>query len=107
MKLEEHQKGALELPDSNRASLATDLLISRSAAVVDEDDGIDEAHHLSKELDENRSAGCSWQEIKQALGRPVISSEHQQLLDAHRARVANGESTLHDWDSLRHIIGNG
>jgi hypothetical protein len=69
MKLEEHQKGALELPDSNIASLAADLLISRSAAVVDEDDGIDEAHNRSKELDESPSAGCSWQEIKQTPGR--------------------------------------
>ena len=69
MKLEELQKRAMELPDSDRASLAADLLISLPAMLVDEDDGIAEARFRSKELDEDPSAGCSWLEIKQALGR--------------------------------------
>lgn len=69
MKLEELQKRAMELPDSDRASLAADLLISLPAVLVDEDDGVVEARHRSKELDEDPSAGCSWLEIKQALGR--------------------------------------
>lgn len=69
MKLEEIQKCAMELPDPDRASLATELLISLPAVLVDEDDGIAEARRRSKELDEDPSAGCSWQEIKQALGR--------------------------------------
>ncbi len=69
MKLEELQKHAMELPDSDRASLAADLLISLPAVLVQEDDGIAEARRRSKELDEDPSAGCSWLEIKQALGR--------------------------------------
>lgn len=68
MKLEEIQKCALELPDSDRASLATELLISLPSVLLDEDDGFAEARRRSKELDEDPSAGCSWQEIKQALG---------------------------------------
>jgi len=69
MKLEEIQKCAMELPDSDRASLAAKLLFSLPAVLVDEDDGIAEARRRSKELDKDPSAGCSWSEIKQALGR--------------------------------------
>jgi hypothetical protein len=69
MKFEEIQKRAMDLPDSDRASLAADLLIFLPAVLVDEDDGIAEARRRSKELDEDPSAGCSWLEIGQALGR--------------------------------------
>ena len=69
MKLEDIKREALDLPDSDRARLATELLISLPAVLVDEDDGIAEARRRSKELDEDPSAGCSWLEIKQALGR--------------------------------------
>jgi hypothetical protein len=69
MKLEEIQKRAMDLPDSDRASLAADLLVSLPGVLVDTDDGIAEARRRSKELDEDPTAGCSWHEIKQALGR--------------------------------------
>ena len=69
MKLEELQQRAMELPDSDRATLAAELLTSLPAVLVDDDDGIAEARRRSKELDEDPSAGCSWLEIKQALGR--------------------------------------
>ncbi len=69
MKLEEIQKRAMVLPDSDRASLAADLLMSLPGVLVDADDGIAEARRRSKELDEDPTAGCSWQEIKQVLGR--------------------------------------
>lgn len=69
MKFEEIQKRAMDLPDSDRASLAANLLISLPAVLVDEDDGIAEARRRSKELNGDPSAGCSWLEIKQALGR--------------------------------------
>jgi hypothetical protein len=69
MKLEEIQKRAMDLPDSDRASLAAELLMSLPGVLVDTDDGIAEARRRSKELDEDPTAGCSWQEIKQALGR--------------------------------------
>jgi len=62
----------------------------------------EEIHRRSRELDEDRSAGCSWEEIRQALGRAEIPPEHLALLDARRARVAAGESTLHDWDEVSH-----
>lgn len=69
MKLEEIQKCALDLPDSDRAALAAELLVSLPAILVDEDDGIAEANRRSKELKEDPSMGCSWEEIKQSLGR--------------------------------------
>ncbi len=69
MKLEELQRCALDLPDSERAALAAELLVSLPAVLVDEDDGVAEAIRRSKELDENPSMGCSWEEIKRSLGR--------------------------------------
>ncbi|MCX6867630.1 MAG: addiction module protein, partial [Verrucomicrobia bacterium] len=69
MKLKEVQRCALELPDSERATLAAELLISLPVVLVDEDDGIVEARRRSKELDEDPAAGCSWDEIKRALAR--------------------------------------
>lgn len=69
MKLEEIQKCAMDLPDSDRAHLAAELLVSLPAILVDEDDGIAEAMRRSKQLDEDPSMGCTWEEIKQSLGR--------------------------------------
>ena len=69
MKLEEIQKCALDLPESDRALLAAELLVSLPAVLVDEDDGIAESIRRSKELDEDPSMGCSWDEIKRAVGR--------------------------------------
>ncbi|MBK1884643.1 addiction module protein [Luteolibacter pohnpeiensis] len=69
MKLEEIQKCALDLPDSDRAVLAAELLVSLPAVLVDEDDGVAEATRRSKELENDPSMGCSWEEIKRSLGR--------------------------------------
>ena len=69
MKLEEIQKCALDLPESDRALLAVELLVSLPAVLVDEDDGIAESIRRSQELDEDPSMGCSWDEIKRAVGR--------------------------------------
>ena len=69
MKLEEIQKSALELPDSERARLAAELLESLPRVLVDHDDGITEARKRSKELDAEPSASCSWQELRDDLGR--------------------------------------
>lgn len=69
MKLEEVQRCALDLPDSDRAALAAELLASLPAVLVDQDDGIAEAMRRSKELDADPAMGCSWEEIKVSLGR--------------------------------------
>ena len=69
MKLEEIQRHALGLSDGDRASLAVELLYSLPQVLSDDDAGVAEAHRRSKELNENPSAGCSWDEIKRSLGR--------------------------------------
>jgi len=69
MKLEEIQRSAYDLPDSDRATLAMGLLASLPAVLVEDDDGIAEAVRRSRELDEDASHGRSWDEIKLALGR--------------------------------------
>ena len=60
---------ALELPEDKRAELAADLLGSLPAVLTEPDDGVAEALRRSKELDDDPSAGCSWEEIKSDLGR--------------------------------------
>ncbi len=69
MNLEEIQNWALELPDSERAALAEELLNSLPAVLLEDDDGLDEARRRSKELDLNPSAGLTWDEVKRELGR--------------------------------------
>lgn len=69
MSISEIRTSALGLPDSDRAALAAELLISLPAVLFDEDDGVAEAMRRSRELDENPSMGCSWEEIKRSLGR--------------------------------------
>jgi hypothetical protein len=69
MQLEEIQKCAMDLPDGDRARLAADLLGSLPAMMVDPDDGIAEARRRSRELAENPSVGCTWEEIRRDLGR--------------------------------------
>lgn len=71
MKLEELQSCALELPAGDRAQLVTELLYSLPPALEEEveDDGIAEARDRSRELDEDASMGCSWEEIKLSPGR--------------------------------------
>jgi hypothetical protein len=69
MKLQEVQECAMQLPQAQRAALATELLCSLPAVLVDDDDGIAEARRRSRELAENPRAGCSWEEIRRDLGR--------------------------------------
>lgn len=69
MKLEELQKCVMELPDGDRARLATELLGSLPSVLVDPDDGIAEARRRARELAQNPSVGCSWEEIRRDLGR--------------------------------------
>jgi len=69
VKLEEIQQRAMELTDSDRATLAAELLTSLPSILVDEDEGVAEARRRSRELKEDPSTGCSWDEIKRTLGR--------------------------------------
>lgn len=69
MSVDEIRQIALDLPEDKRAALAGDLLCSLPAILVDEDDGVSEALRRSKELDDDPSSSCTWEEIKSSLGR--------------------------------------
>lgn len=69
MTVEEIHKGAMELPEKERARLAAELLTSIPATLADHDDGVAEAWRRDKELDEDSSVGRTWDEIKRGLGR--------------------------------------
>jgi putative addiction module component (TIGR02574 family) len=46
-----------------------------------------------------------WADLSKQAEQFEIPDDHLQLLDARRARVASGESTLLDWDEVKHSIG--
>ncbi|MFO1490964.1 MAG: addiction module protein [Kiritimatiellia bacterium] len=69
MKLEDVQASAMKLPDAQRATLATELLCSLPAVLMDEDDGVAEARRRSRELAENPAAGSTWEKVRRDLGR--------------------------------------
>jgi hypothetical protein len=67
MSIEEIHANALQLPEDQRAILAGELLCSLPVTLVDADDGLEEARRRSAELDEDASAGCSWDEIRKGI----------------------------------------
>lgn len=69
MSIEEIHRGALQLPENERAQLAAELLTSLPATLTDCDDGVEEALRRDRELDKDPSAGRTWDEIKRELGR--------------------------------------
>lgn len=62
---------ALKLPESDRARLAADLLDSLPGVLVDEDEGLAEAHRRSEEMDRDPSVCMTHEEFLKALGRPA------------------------------------
>ena len=59
----------LDLPEDQRASLASDILDTLPANLSDNDEGLAEARRRSKEMDEDPSIGMTWEQIKASLGR--------------------------------------
>jgi hypothetical protein len=60
---------AAQLPEKDRAMLASEILSTLPSGLVDADDGIAEAKRRSSEMDENPEIGISWEELKASLGR--------------------------------------
>jgi len=60
---------AMGLTDSDRASLASELLYSLPATLSDEDEGIAEARRRDADLTANPSNGMTWDELKKGIGR--------------------------------------
>ena len=46
-----------------------------------------------------------WADLSERMEQFEIPPEHEKLLDVRRARVAAGESTLKEWDAVKHNIG--
>jgi putative addiction module component (TIGR02574 family) len=46
-----------------------------------------------------------WDDMRQKADDCEIPPEHLEILDARWARVESGESTLLDWDKVKHSIG--
>lgn len=68
-KLSDIYSQVLDLPEDQRASLASDILDTLPANLSDNDDGLAEARRRSKQMDEDPSIGMSWEQIKASLGR--------------------------------------
>ena len=65
----EIQSQAMELTESERARLASDLLSSLRPILDDEDEGDAEALRRDAEMDEDPSASLTFEEFKRAVGR--------------------------------------
>ena len=68
-KVEEIFSLVLDLPEDQRASLASDILDSLPANMSDDDNSLAEARRRSHEMDEDPSIAMSWGEMKTSLGR--------------------------------------
>ena len=60
---------AMDLTDSDRATLASELLYSLPATLSDEDEGMAEALRREADLTANPSSGMTWDELKKGIGR--------------------------------------
>ena len=60
---------ALQLPEDERAKLASDLLCSLPSILHDDDEGVAEALRRDAELDRDPSASLTMEQFKQACGR--------------------------------------
>jgi putative addiction module component (TIGR02574 family) len=65
----EVEKLVLDLPESQRAVLAAQLLESLPSVLHDEDEGIAEALRRDAELDANPSSGMSLEQLDQQIER--------------------------------------
>jgi hypothetical protein len=65
--ISEVEKLALDLPESQRAILATHLLKSLSPVLHDEDEGIAEAFLRDADLDTNPELGMSLEQLDQQI----------------------------------------
>lgn len=67
--LAEIENLVFQLPESDRARLAADLLDSLPGVLIEEDEGLAEALRRSEEMDRDPSAGLTHEEFLNAVGR--------------------------------------
>jgi hypothetical protein len=46
-----------------------------------------------------------WLDLRGRIEPMGIPPEHRTLLDERRARVESGAAVLHEWDEVKHTIG--
>jgi hypothetical protein len=46
-----------------------------------------------------------WEDLRSHVDDLEVPHSHQELLDERRRRVDSGESSLLDWDQVKHTIG--
>jgi putative addiction module component (TIGR02574 family) len=46
-----------------------------------------------------------WEDLSSHVDGMEISPDERELLDARVARVRNGETEVHDWDSVKNSLG--
>ena len=63
------ESSAMSLSEKERALLASHLLESLPAQLLDEDEGVAEALRRDAELDADPSAGMTFDELRVSLGR--------------------------------------
>jgi putative addiction module component (TIGR02574 family) len=67
--LAEIENLVFQLPESDRARLAADLLDSLPGVLIEEDEGLAEAFRRSEEMDRDPSACLTHEEFLNAVGR--------------------------------------
>jgi len=60
---------AAQLPEKERAMLASEILSTLTPIFEDDDEGLSEAKRRSQEMDGSPGIGVSWEEMKASLGR--------------------------------------
>jgi len=63
------ERQAMELTDADRAKLAASLLDSLPAVLAEDDLGVEEALRRDAELDQDPSAGITWEQLCRSVGR--------------------------------------
>lgn len=46
-----------------------------------------------------------WEELRGRVDHFEVPQSHREILDERRRRVECGESSLLDWDQVKHLIG--
>jgi hypothetical protein len=69
MLVEELERQSLLLPENQRAELASKILRSLPAILIDDDEGVEEALRRDAEMDSDPNASVTQEEFLAALGK--------------------------------------
>lgn len=46
-----------------------------------------------------------WEDLSDHIADIPVSKAEKKLLDVRLERIASGETQIHDWDEMKHLIG--